>query len=53
MERARHTDFDILKKIGCEPNPNMPPEAIFRQWGNVGVLKSLIPITLSPIVAQT
>ena len=28
--------FDILKKIGYEPNRNMPPEAIFRQWGCVG-----------------
>ena len=28
--------FDMLKKIGYEPKPNMPPEAIFRQWGCVG-----------------
>ena len=25
--------FDILKKMGCVPNPKIPPEAIFRQWG--------------------
>ena len=28
--------FDMLKKIGCEPNSKVLPEAIFRQWGYVG-----------------
>ena len=28
--------FDMLKKIEYEPNPNMPLEAIFSQWGCVG-----------------
>ena len=28
--------FDMLKKMGCESNPKLPPEAIFRQWGYVG-----------------
>ena len=41
----------MLKKIGYEPKPNMPPEAILDSgavW--VLVLKSVIPITLLPIV---
>ena len=28
--------FDMLKKTGCEPNPNIPLEAIFRQWDYFG-----------------
>ena len=27
---------DMLKKMGRDPNPKIPPEAIFRQWGYVG-----------------
>ena len=36
MKIGREGQFDMLKKIECEPNLNMPPEAIFRQWGCVG-----------------
>ena len=36
MKIGREGQVDMLKKIGCEPNLNMPPEAIFRQWGCVG-----------------
>ena len=36
MKIGGEGQFDMLKKIGCELNPDMPPEAIFRQWGCVG-----------------
>ena len=35
MKNGGEGQFDVLKKIGCEPKPKMPPEAIFRQWGYV------------------
>ena len=35
MQIGGEGQFDILKKMGCEPNPKIPPEAIFRQWGYV------------------
>ena len=55
MKIGGEGQFDMLKMIGCELNPNMPPEVIFRQWGCVGVqvLKSVIPVSLSPIVVPT
>ena len=36
MKISGEGQFDMLKKIGCEPNTKIPPEAIFRQWGYVG-----------------
>ena len=46
MKIGEGGQFDMLKKVGCELNPTMPPEVIFRQWGcvEVQVLKSVIPI---------
>ena len=51
---AGEGQFDMLKKMGCEANPKLPPEAILdsgAMW--VQVLKLVIPITLSPIVVPT
>ena len=36
MKIGGEGQFGMLKKIGYEPSPKMPPEAIFRHWGNVG-----------------
>ena len=44
MKIGGEGQFDMLKKMGCEPNPKKPTEAIFRQWGYVGA---------SPLVGYT
>ena len=35
MKIGGEGQFDMLKKMGSEPNPKILPEAIFRQWGYV------------------
>ena len=33
MKIGGEGQFDMLKKMGCESNQKLPPEAIFRLWG--------------------
>ena len=54
MKIGGEGQFDMLKKMGCEPNPKIPLRLFLdsgAMWAQV--VKLVIPIILSPIVVPT